>query len=81
LRSREIPLITRKWKDKRKVKLWDRKSREISNDLTNEAIIKTAQQFKSSSLSTENINIETLKATLSKVNNDQNIQQRPNIPR
>ena len=81
MRSREIPLITRKWKDKRKVKLRDRKSRDISNELTNEVIIKTAQKFQSSSLSRENINIETLKATLLKVNNDQNIQQRPNIPR
>lgn len=71
LRSREIPLITRKWKEKRKVKIWDMKTRsDENNEFATESIIKTAQKFKSSLPSSESFNLELLNATLLKVKND-----------
>lgn len=71
LRSREIPLITRKWKEKRKVKIWDVKTRsDLHDEYTTESIIKTAQKLKPSSPTCEKFNLELLNAALLKVKND-----------
>jgi len=71
LRSREIPLITRKWKEKRKVKICDlREKSDTLNELKTEALIKTAQKLVSSSPTAEEFNTQLINATLLKVKND-----------
>lgn len=81
LRSREIPLITRKWKERRKVKILDPKAKTAStSEITTEAIIKTAHKFRSSSPTSETFNLELLNATLLKVKKDKIVHEQQSTP-
>jgi hypothetical protein len=65
-RSRDIPLITRKWKEKRKVKIWHPKPDTV-NELTTEALIKSAQKLGSSAPSADDFSLDIINATLLKM--------------